>query len=231
MPFPTYDAGDVTGPDLEFGDVNGDGFIDVVVTDTGTQDADSASSGGVSVLLGIGNGSLALPVRYLVGPRQKALRVTLADMNRDGRPEIITMTSPLGPGGNAVAVFTNNGDGSFGPARIYDYGGSGLGFLATGDFNSDGAADIIVPDGTNFSIIFAGEGPLLVTDAPVTVTAIHLNPRDNVAVARVPLAAGMELRIDGVPVTVLDPVPAGHLRALLAAARGRRADGDFHRSP
>src|SRR5216684_1185964 len=45
-------------------------------------------------------------------------------------------------------------------------------------------------------------------------SAIHLNPRDNVAVARVPLAPGMDLRIDGVPIKVLDPVPAGHKIAL-----------------
>jgi len=41
-------------------------------------------------------------------------------------------------------------------------------------------------------------------------SAIHLNPLDNVAIARVPLSAGMKLRVDGVPITVLDAVPAGH---------------------
>src|SRR6266481_4659252 len=45
-------------------------------------------------------------------------------------------------------------------------------------------------------------------------SAIHLHPTDNVAVARVPLAPGMQLIIDGVPVKVLDPVPAGHKVAL-----------------
>ena len=41
-------------------------------------------------------------------------------------------------------------------------------------------------------------------------SAIHLNPLDNVAIARVPLAAGTKLRIDGIPIDVLDAVPAGH---------------------
>src|SRR5579863_9600419 len=45
-------------------------------------------------------------------------------------------------------------------------------------------------------------------------SAIHLNPLDNVAIARVPLSAGQKLRIDGVPVEVLDPVPAGHKVAI-----------------
>lgn len=44
--------------------------------------------------------------------------------------------------------------------------------------------------------------------------AIHLHPSDNIAVARVPLAAGQELRVDGRSVAVLDPVPAGHKVAL-----------------
>ena len=32
-------------------------------------------------------------------------------------------------------------------------------------------------------------------------SAIHLHPTDNVAIARVPLPAGAELRIDGLPLT------------------------------
>src|SRR6266851_2612161 len=45
-------------------------------------------------------------------------------------------------------------------------------------------------------------------------SAIHLHPTDNVAVARVPLAPGMELRIEGAALKVVDAVPAGHKVAL-----------------
>lgn len=51
-------------------------------------------------------------------------------------------------------------------------------------------------------------------------SAIHLNPLDNVAIARVPLAAGMKLRVDGVPITVLDAVPAGHKVAVARVQAG-----------
>ena len=51
-------------------------------------------------------------------------------------------------------------------------------------------------------------------------SAIHLHPTDNVAVARVPLAAGAELRLSGLHVTTLDPVPAGHKVALRPIAAG-----------
>jgi altronate hydrolase len=51
-------------------------------------------------------------------------------------------------------------------------------------------------------------------------SAIHLHPTDNVAVARVPIAAGTELRIDGMPVIALEPIPAGHKIALWDIAEG-----------
>src|SRR5713101_8253544 len=51
-------------------------------------------------------------------------------------------------------------------------------------------------------------------------SAIHLNPLDNVAIARVPLAAGKQLRIDVVPIEVLDPVDAGHKIAVARIQQG-----------
>jgi altronate hydrolase len=45
-------------------------------------------------------------------------------------------------------------------------------------------------------------------------SAIHLNPADNSAVARVPLSSGTELNVGGVQIRVRDAVPAGHKIAL-----------------
>jgi altronate hydrolase len=50
--------------------------------------------------------------------------------------------------------------------------------------------------------------------------AIHLHPSDNVAIARVPLAAGQKLKIDGIDIEVRDPVPAGHKVALRPIGAG-----------
>ena len=50
--------------------------------------------------------------------------------------------------------------------------------------------------------------------------AIHLHPTDNVAVARVPIAAGTELSVGGIPVIARDPIPAGHKVALWDIAEG-----------
>jgi len=51
-------------------------------------------------------------------------------------------------------------------------------------------------------------------------SAIHLNPLDNVAIARVPLSAGMKLRVDGVAIDILDAVPAGHKIAVARIQTG-----------
>ena len=51
-------------------------------------------------------------------------------------------------------------------------------------------------------------------------SAIQLHPADNIAVARVPLAAGTELRVGGEAVMVREAVPAGHKVALRAIAEG-----------
>jgi altronate hydrolase len=50
--------------------------------------------------------------------------------------------------------------------------------------------------------------------------AIHLHASDNVAVARVPLAKGLKLSINGREIAVTDPVPAGHKVALAAISIG-----------
>ena len=55
-------------------------------------------------------------------------------------------------------------------------------------------------------------------------SAIHLHPTDNVAIARVPLPAGTELRVNGVPVLTRDAIPAGHKVALWDIAAGETVE-------
>src|SRR5260370_7611163 len=53
-------------------------------------------------------------------------------------------------------------------------------------------------------------------------SAIHLHARDNVAVARVPLAPGQTLRIEGVEFQSKSHVPAGHKLALMRIEQGEQ---------
>ena len=49
---------------------------------------------------------------------------------------------------------------------------------------------------------------------------IRLNPADNVAIARVPIASGAELRVAGAALTAREPIPEGHKIALREIGRG-----------
>jgi len=51
-------------------------------------------------------------------------------------------------------------------------------------------------------------------------SAIHLHPSDNVAIARVPLAPGQTLRIEGTEFRAKTAVPAGHKIALMRIEQG-----------
>jgi altronate hydrolase len=51
-------------------------------------------------------------------------------------------------------------------------------------------------------------------------SAIHLHAKDNVAIARVPLAAGQELKVDGRAILVRNAVPAGHKVAIRPIGEG-----------
>jgi altronate hydrolase len=64
-------------------------------------------------------------------------------------------------------------------------------------------------------------GLLEITKLPTAGNAvIHLNAADNIAIARVALSPGQELRVNGRSITVEEPVPAGHKVAVEAIAAG-----------
>jgi altronate hydrolase len=64
-----------------------------------------------------------------------------------------------------------------------------------------------------------------ITKAPSAEnSAIHLHPTDNVAVARVPIPAGTDLLVEGMPVRTTDAIPAGHKVALWDIAPGETVE-------
>lgn len=77
---------------VALGDFNGDGWLDVVTSNFG----DSPQSGGVSLLLGKGDGTFATKLDYLVADPPSSIAV--GDLNDDGWLDIVTT------GGNSVDV-------------------------------------------------------------------------------------------------------------------------------
>ncbi len=64
-------------------------------------------------------------------------------------------------------------------------------------------------------------GLLEIAKLPTAENAvIHLHATDNIAIARVALSPGQQIRVDGISLAVEDPIPAGHKVALRAIASG-----------
>jgi hypothetical protein len=116
--------------DLTAGDFNGDGKLDLAVTDsTGDQ---------VDVFLGNGDGTLQNPKTYAAGLRPNS--IVAGDFNRDGKLDLA-----VGDFGDSnLSIFLGNGDGTFQPRT--DYPGISTYRMAVGDFNGDGILDLAGPN-------------------------------------------------------------------------------------
>ena len=139
----TYGSGGVYPQSVAVADVNGDGKPDLVVA---SLCGSSLKCGNVGVLLGNGDGTFQSVVSYSSGA-QSAESVAVADVNRDGKADIVIANYCLDPNvcaGGAVGVLLGNGDGTFQAAVNYDSGGSWARSVAVGDFNGDGKPDVVV---------------------------------------------------------------------------------------
>jgi hypothetical protein len=121
----TYAIG-MHGSGIAAGDVNGDGVMDLVVTNNTAGD-----NSDVSVLLGNANGTFQAAHNFTLGVASSD--VFLADMNRDKKLDLVT----------ASGVALGNGTGSFGPLLPYTALGSEIvAHIAVGDFDQDGILDV-----------------------------------------------------------------------------------------
>jgi hypothetical protein len=144
-----YIAGGTYTGSVAVADLNGGGKLDIVVNVScpnsgGCQG--NGSSGGVSVLLGNGDGTFRGAVIYPSGgdfPNSLAI----GDLNGDGIPDLgVSNFSSSDPNG-IIGVLLGNGDGTFEAAVDYSTGGSGAGSLAVGDMNGDGHPDLVAVTG------------------------------------------------------------------------------------
>jgi len=128
-------------------DFNGDGNLDIAIA--------NRSSNDVSVLLGKGNGTFNIQVKYAAGTGgPDPVGIAAADLNGDGKPDLIVADS----GTNKVSVLLNTGTGTFNAAVQYSVG-SVPSAVAVGDLNGDGIADIAVTNsGSNTVSILINSG-------------------------------------------------------------------------
>jgi hypothetical protein len=124
-------------------DLNGDGFADVVTTDS----ADNT----VSVLLGSAAG-LSAPRAFPAGAQPEA--VEIADLNGDGRLDVAVANWT----GDSVHILLGDGSGGFRAAGQHGVGRDPHD-LCAGDFNGDGVVDLATANWSDNSIsILLGAG-------------------------------------------------------------------------
>ncbi|WP_460502006.1 FG-GAP-like repeat-containing protein, partial [Hymenobacter agri] len=148
-PAVTYTSG-VATDGIAVGDVNGDGRADVAVTGFQTTNT-------ITVLLNSAAtpGTFPTATAYNSGG-VKPRGVTLADVNGDGRADIIAGNETS----NTVGVLFNQAatPGTFGTAAMYASGASGPDGVRVRDMNGDGRPDIVatnynVSSGTTVSVL------------------------------------------------------------------------------
>jgi hypothetical protein len=140
-------------------DVNGDGRPDLIVTTN--PEIGNPNSDGVSVLLGNGDGTFQAPVSYGSGGYD-ALALAIADVNGDGRPDLIVGNRCEGNSEcfgsyGSVGVLLGNGDGTFqAPVSYVTVGG--MLWMAVADLNGDGTPDLVVTGSQPSVAVLLGNG-------------------------------------------------------------------------
>lgn len=169
------------------GDFNGDRRLDLAVESWG----DNA----VEVLFGTGKGGFTSPGRRFAVGRMPYQRLRSADVNRDGKPDLLTTNFE----GNSLSVLLGDGKGGFtnAPGSPFPAGRSPFG-QAIADLNGDGKLDIVVGGFSGHPEDASADGvSILLGDGAGGFRLLAGSP---FAAGRTPVAVAVgDLNGDGVP--------------------------------
>ena len=127
-------------------DLNGDGKLDLIVSNT-------ANRGGVSILLGNGDGTFT-PKAVLSSDGDPGA-VAVGDLNGDGIPDAVFTNEAYGS--QDVQVYLGKGDGAFVEAAPVAASTSSY-TVALADLNGDGKEDLIFTSPNNTVSVALGDG-------------------------------------------------------------------------
>ena len=137
LPVATFSSGSVRPEGIVLEDVDGDTYLDVLVT--------NQRNNSVSVLLN----SPKKPGKFLAGSSYASSGTTprgisVSDLNGDGRPDVALTNE--GTGSVAILLNSSTAKGSFSNGTIYTSGANNPVGIAVGDVNGDQQRDIVVAD-------------------------------------------------------------------------------------
>ncbi len=146
-------AFDQRADDLEAGDLDGDGRLDVVI----------AGRTGSYAALGAGDGTFSPPGGELTGP---ARRIALGDIDGDGDLDLAAVGSePQSAADDVVWIALNDGSGSFPSVTSYPTGSHPVD-VEIGDLDGDGDGDVVVANGRANTVFVYAAAPSGALGAP-----------------------------------------------------------------
>jgi len=195
-----YDTGGSLAVNIQAADLNGDGKKDLVIANAGeaasTSDPNNPTflftNNAVGYLLNVstpGNLNFGLTNSLTLNCRG-TFAVAVADYNMDGKADIASINygAPInGPVNAFVSVYLGNGVGTFTPPSPGTFTtentqptgiGAGGQYLAVGDFNNDGAPDLIVASATNRIAVLTNTTTPVAAAATVSATAVNAGQTD-----------------------------------------------------